>query len=73
MENVRWLVWTSDIRKGLFKAAVFGFILSSIACYKGYHAKGGAKGVGEATTEAVVASLLAILIVDFFITYVQMM
>lgn len=73
MENVRWLVWTSDIRKGLFKAAVFGFILSSIACYKGYYAKGGAKGVGEATTEAVVASLLTILIVDFFITYVQMM
>jgi phospholipid/cholesterol/gamma-HCH transport system permease protein len=73
MENVRWLVWTSDIRKGLFKAAVFGFILSSIACYKGYYAKGGAKGVGEATTEAVVASLLAILIVDFFITYIQML
>ncbi len=72
MENVRWLVWSSDIRKGLFKAAVFGFILSSIACYKGFYARGGAKGVGEATTEAVVASLLSILICDFFITYIQM-
>jgi phospholipid/cholesterol/gamma-HCH transport system permease protein len=72
MENVRWLVWSSDIRKGLFKAAVFGFILASVACYKGFYARGGAKGVGEATTEAVVASLLAILISDFFITYIQM-
>jgi phospholipid/cholesterol/gamma-HCH transport system permease protein len=72
MENVRWLVWSSDIRKGLFKAAVFGFILASIACFKGFYARGGAKGVGEATTEAVVASLLSILISDFFITYIQM-
>jgi phospholipid/cholesterol/gamma-HCH transport system permease protein len=72
MENMRWLVWTSDIRKGLFKACVFGFIFSTIACYKGFYARGGAKGVGEATTQAVVASLLAILISDFFITYVQM-
>lgn len=72
LENLRWLVWVSDIQKGLFKAAIFGFILSSIACYKGFYARGGAKGVGEATTQAVVASLLAILISDFFITYVQM-
>lgn len=72
LRQLQELVWVSDIRKGLFKAFVFGFILSSIACYRGYHARGGAKGVGEATTRAVVTSLLTILIVDFFITYLQM-
>jgi phospholipid/cholesterol/gamma-HCH transport system permease protein len=72
LSQLQQLVWVSDIRKGLFKATVFGFILSSVACYRGYYARGGAKGVGEATTQAVVTSLLAILIIDFFITYFQM-
>ena len=72
LSQLQQYVWVSDVRKGLFKALVFGFILSSIACYRGYYARGGAKGVGEATTQAVVSSLLTILIVDFFITYVQM-
>ena len=72
LSQLQQLVWVSDIRKGLFKATVFGFILSSVACYRGYYARGGAKGVGEATTKAVVTSLLAILIIDFFITYAQM-
>jgi phospholipid/cholesterol/gamma-HCH transport system permease protein len=72
LRQLQELVWVSDIRKGLFKATVFGFILSSIACYRGFYARGGAKGVGEATTQAVVTSLLTILIVDFFITYFQM-
>lgn len=70
--NLQWLVWVSDIQKGLFKSFVFGFIIATIACYKGFHARGGAKGVGEATTQAVVSSLLTILIVDFFISLVQM-
>lgn len=73
LSNVKWLVWVSDIQRGLVKAAVFGFILSSVSCYKGFYARGGAKGVGEATTQAVVTSLLTILIADFFITYMQMM
>jgi phospholipid/cholesterol/gamma-HCH transport system permease protein len=72
ISQLQWLVWVSDIQKGLVKATVFGFILSTIACYKGFYARGGAKGVGDATTQAVVASLLTILIVDFFISLVQM-
>ena len=72
LEQMQWLVWFSDVKKGLVKAFFFGFILTSIACYKGFYAKGGAKGVGEATTEAVVASLLTILIVDFFISFLQL-
>lgn len=71
MDQLTWLVWWSDVQKGLIKAAFFGLIFSTIACYKGYHAKGGAKGVGEATTDAVVAGLLSILISDFFISFLQ--
>lgn len=70
-QQLQWLVTMTDIRKGMFKAAVFGLIFSSIACFKGFHTKGGAKGVGESTTEAVVIGLLSILISDFFISLVQ--
>jgi phospholipid/cholesterol/gamma-HCH transport system permease protein len=70
--QLQWLVWVSDIQKGMTKSLCFGFILSTIACYKGFYARGGAKGVGEATTQAVVTSLLSILIFDFFISLVQM-
>jgi phospholipid/cholesterol/gamma-HCH transport system permease protein len=48
---------------------VFGMIFASVGCYKGFNAKGGAKGVGRATTEAVVISLVTILVIDFFISY----
>ena len=70
--NLKWLVWVSDVQKGMIKSLVFGFIIATIACYKGFYARGGAKGVGDATTQAVVSSLLTILIVDFFISLVQM-
>jgi phospholipid/cholesterol/gamma-HCH transport system permease protein len=71
MQQLKWIVYWSDVVKGLVKATVFGFIFSSIACYKGFKAKGGAKGVGEATTSAVVAGLLSILVGDFIITLFQ--
>ncbi len=57
-----------DIYNGLIKAAVFGLILSVISCYKGYNTRGGAEGVGRATTEAVVLSCLTILVADYVIT-----
>jgi phospholipid/cholesterol/gamma-HCH transport system permease protein len=56
-----------DVTEGLFKAAVFGFCVSLIACYKGFNASGGAKGVGRATTEAMVASALSIFILDYIL------
>lgn len=71
MQQLKWIVYWSDVVKGLVKATAFGFIFSTIACYKGFKAKGGAKGVGEATTSAVVASLLSILVGDFIITIFQ--
>ena len=57
-----------DIYNGLAKAACFGVILSVIACYKGFATKGGAEGVGRATTEAVVMSSIAILVADYVLT-----
>jgi phospholipid/cholesterol/gamma-HCH transport system permease protein len=56
-----------DIAEGLIKGAVFGLFIALVACYKGYNAHGGAKGVGQATTEAMVASALGIFILDYFV------
>jgi phospholipid/cholesterol/gamma-HCH transport system permease protein len=56
-----------DLYEGLIKGAVFGLSVALICCFKGYNASGGAKGVGKATTEAMVASALSIFILDFFV------
>ena len=55
-----------DIWEGLTKGAVFGFTVTLIACYRGYNARGGAKGVGQATTRAMVDAAVAIFIEDYF-------
>lgn len=57
-----------DVYNGLVKSAVFGVLLSLISCYKGFNAKGGAEGVGKATTQAVVFSSVTILISDYVLT-----
>jgi phospholipid/cholesterol/gamma-HCH transport system permease protein len=56
-----------DLFEGLLKGAVFGLAVTVIACFKGYNASGGAKGVGQATTEAMVASAMSIFILDYFV------
>lgn len=57
-----------DLLSGLGKAAFFGYIISIVACAKGLNATGGADGVGRATTSAVVASAVSVLVLDFFLT-----
>jgi phospholipid/cholesterol/gamma-HCH transport system permease protein len=57
-----------DVVSGIIKAAVFGLVFSLIACIRGYNTTGGAEGVGRATTRAVVAGSLTVLVVDFFLT-----
>jgi len=57
-----------DVFMGLMKPLFFGFIISTIGCYYGMTARGGTQGVGRATTQAVVASSVLILLVDLFIT-----
>ena len=57
-----------DIVSGLVKAAVFGFLIALMGCYHGYHARGGAQGVGAATTNAVVSASVMILACNYLIT-----
>jgi phospholipid/cholesterol/gamma-HCH transport system permease protein len=57
-----------DVISGLVKAAVFGFLIALMGCYAGYHSKGGAQGVGAATTNAVVSSSILILTFNYIIT-----
>ena len=68
MARVREYVDPSDLGNGLVKAAVFGLILAVMGCYRGFHASGGARGVGMATTSAVVYSCVLILVFDYFLT-----
>jgi phospholipid/cholesterol/gamma-HCH transport system permease protein len=56
-----------DVFSGLFKAFFFGMIIATMGCHYGLRSEGGAEGVGEATTKAVVASCLLILIVDYLL------
>ncbi len=57
-----------DIISGLTKASVFGFIITLLGCYNGYNSQGGAQGVGQATTNAVVSSSILILIFNYILT-----
>jgi phospholipid/cholesterol/gamma-HCH transport system permease protein len=57
-----------DVISGLVKAGVFGFIIALMGCYAGYYSKGGAQGVGAATTNAVVSSSILILTFNYIIT-----
>ena len=71
IKNITKLVDLGDIYNGLVKAACFGLILSLIGCYKGFNTRGGAEGVGRATTEAVVLAAITILISDYFLTAIM--
>ncbi|MBU1149436.1 MAG: ABC transporter permease, partial [Proteobacteria bacterium] len=71
VKNITRLVELDDIYNGLVKAACFGLILSLIGCYKGFNTRGGAEGVGRATTEAVVLASITILISDYFLTAIM--
>lgn len=68
LRNVWNFMQAIDIYSGMTKAAVFGFIVTLLGCYNGYHSRGGAEGVGAATTNAVVASSILILISNYWLT-----
>lgn len=67
-QSVRDTAVPKDIFMGLVKAAVFGFIVSAISCRHGFMATGGARGVGLATTRAVVESCITILVSNYLLT-----
>ncbi|MBP6869408.1 ABC transporter permease [Candidatus Babeliales bacterium] len=68
IDGIRDLLRASDIFSGIIKAAVFGFILSSVGAFKGFNTWGGAKGVGIATTQSVVIASIAILVSNYFLS-----
>ena len=68
LKNSIDFVTNEDIYSGLIKAAVFGFIIALMGCYSGFNSKGGAQGVGTATTNAVVASSILILAANYLLT-----
>jgi phospholipid/cholesterol/gamma-HCH transport system permease protein len=68
LKNTVEFVEFLDIFSGLVKAAVFGFIISLMGCYHGFHSHGGAQGVGKATTNAVVTASILILIANYVVT-----
>jgi phospholipid/cholesterol/gamma-HCH transport system permease protein len=57
-----------DVISGLTKAGVFGFVIGLFGCYQGYQSQGGAQGVGQATTSAVVSASMTILILNYVLT-----
>ena len=68
--STEWYTDPDDLTKGLYKAAVFGFIMATVGCVKGFYTTGGAQGVGRSTTRAVVIASVAILIVNYFLSSV---
>lgn len=60
-----------DVFMGIQKSVVFGAVISLVACRFGLQAKGGAKGVGSSTTNSVINILIILLLIDFFMTYLQ--
>lgn len=68
LKNTVDFVKNQDVTSGLIKAAVFGFIIALMGCYNGFHSKGGAQGVGTATTNAVVSASILILAANYVLT-----
>lgn len=68
IEKMKFYMVPWDFIHGIMKSVFFGFILSSIGCYKGYRASHGAEGVGKATNEAVVYATVLILVLDYFLS-----
>ena len=70
-DKIQQFVQPSDLRMLAVKSALFGLVVSVICCKKGFYASGGARGVGEATAKAVVASIVAIFATDYVVTTIM--
>ena len=68
VKNTVDFLQTADVVSGLIKAAVFGFIIALMGCFHGFHSRGGAQGVGRATTNAVVSASILILAANYALT-----
>jgi phospholipid/cholesterol/gamma-HCH transport system permease protein len=70
LKNTVDFITQQDVTSGLIKAAVFGFIIALMGCFHGFNSKGGAQGVGAATTNAVVSASILILAANYILTSV---
>ena len=68
MKSTLDVLEAQDVTSGLTKAAVFGFLIALMGCYHGYNSRGGAQGVGAATTGAVVSASILILLFNYVLT-----
>jgi len=68
MNDIYTYLEVSDFMHGFLKTFFFAFMIATVSCYKGLNTRGGAEGVGKATTEAVVASMVLVLVMDYFIS-----
>ncbi len=71
--RIEWYLDPFDFTHGVYKAIVFGVVLALVGCYKGFNATGGARGVGLATTQAVVIGSISIFILDYVLTTLLLM
>ncbi len=67
INTINMYLRVSDIYTGILKGFFFGFFIASIGTYIGYHTSGGARGVGKATTTAVVYAAIMVFVLDYFI------
>ena len=70
MLGLQQYFYYKDLFSGLLKAVFFGGIIGMMGCYYGFATEGGAEGVGQATTRAVVASCVLVLISDYVLANV---
>lgn len=68
IDKIRQFTTPEDLEMSVVKSAVFGFLIAAISCRQGFYASGGARGVGIATTRAVVQSAVVIFIANYLIT-----
>jgi phospholipid/cholesterol/gamma-HCH transport system permease protein len=68
VENFRFYVDPHHLAQGMIKSCFFGVALTLIGCHQGYHAKGGGRGVGLATTRAVVLGSVTVIAMDYFLS-----
>lgn len=71
-DSLKTALRLKEIGAGLVKATVFGGIIALVACYTGFKTSGGARGIAQSTTRAVVLSFMLILVADYFLTRILM-
>ena len=69
LSSMKAFVQFKDFFFAIIKAATFGAVIPVVSCYFGFNCKSGADGVGKATTQAVVTSSVAIIVLDFVLSY----